>query len=179
MIDPAPLIDLMRSLHPETAPGAAAKAYARLGHVVFPVRGRDKRPLVRWGTQATDDRRVLDGWWSQWPDAMIGLPTGERNGVLVLDVDCRRGGCGLTALRGLGFDPVASTPLCVQTPSEGFHFYFRYDHPLRNSSGVIAPNVDVRGDGGFVVVPPSRPERSRSPYRVVPRVDSPALAATA
>jgi putative DNA primase/helicase len=107
-----------------------------VGWAVFPV--RDKKPLIKWKDGATRD-------WTSWPEgAQVGLPTGQRNGIVVIDDD--RGKHGLVPWRC----PV--TTYRVNTPSGGRHYYFL--HPgesVRNSAGKLAQHVDVRGDGGYVV----------------------------
>ena len=71
----------------------AALAYARRGVPVFPCEPDGKRPLTYNGFwDATADPRRIRDWWSRWPTANVGLPTGERSDLLVLDVDSRGGG---------------------------------------------------------------------------------------
>jgi len=66
----------------------AALAHARLGFRIFPVSPRDKRPLVKgWGSAASAEEAQVSAWWSRWPHAMIGLPTGAANCLWVLDLD--------------------------------------------------------------------------------------------
>jgi hypothetical protein len=107
------------------------------GWDIFPV--RDKRPLIKWKEGACRT-------WEAWPeDADVGLPTGARNGLVVVDDD-----------RGKkGMEPwVPATPTYnVRTRGGGVHWY--YAHPgyhIPNSAGRLADHVDVRGDGGYVVV---------------------------
>lgn len=132
----------------------AALGYATRGYPVFPVRG-DKRPLVKWGEAATTDAAQIRAWWARWPLAMIGMPTGARSGIDVLDVDRKGGVDGLANLRALGIDPFQLSPIVAETPSGGLHFYMAHGGPLKNSAGLLAEGVDVRGDGGMVTLPPS------------------------
>lgn len=107
-----------------------------------------KHPAVRWSKLAAGEQIPAP------PDHGIGLATGERSGIFVLDLDLKDGKNGLAALEALG--PVPQT-LVVQTPTGGFHLYFT--HPgfrVRNSVSALGPGIDVRGDGGYVVMPPSR-----------------------
>src|SRR6516162_5154723 len=75
----------------------AALSYAeRRGWPVFPVAlvkrqdGKlDKKPLVKWGAAATTDAKQIKEWWRRWPNALVGVPTGRRSGLVVLDVDCK------------------------------------------------------------------------------------------
>ena len=133
----------------------AALDYASRGYPVFPVRGHDKVPLVKWGEAATTDAATIRGWWTRWPLAMIGMPTGARSGIDVLDVDRKNGVDGLENLRALGIDPFRLSPIVAETPSGGLHFYFTHGGPLKNSVGLLAEGVDMRGDGGMATLPPS------------------------
>jgi hypothetical protein len=89
----------------------------------------------------------VNAYWNRWPGANIGVPTGERSGVWVLDVD-RPG-----ALEELGHElPPTRT---VRTPRGGIHLYFRHVEGVTNSPGGLPEGIDVRGEGGYVLVPPS------------------------
>lgn len=133
----------------------AAERLAGRGRPVFPCDPRTKRPRTRQGFKdATKDPFKVREWFQQAPDSMIGMPTGAASGLVVLDVD---GDAGFESLRELerqhGSLPSTTS---VKTPGDGQHFYFK--HPkleVRCSAGVIATALDVRGDGGYVIVPPS------------------------
>lgn len=136
------------------------------GFLVFPVhppqpgggRSNGKLPAIRgWPEAATLDSKQINEWWRRWPNASIGVVTGERSGVFVLDVDLKQD----------GFDPLRQLVERLQcewpntlfsiTGSGGLHFYFKYDerHPVMNGTSSIGPGLDVRGEGGYVVAPPS------------------------
>lgn len=133
----------------------AALRYAELGYPVFPC-GADKRPLTRQGFKdATTDSRKIEGWWKRWPDACIGLATAR---LLVVDID----GAANPWLSGQPEHAadLASAPTSM-TPSGGRHHIFRRPEGVkwRCSTGKLAPQVDTRTAGGYIVVPPStRPE---------------------
>ncbi|GGB62970.1 hypothetical protein GCM10011316_38580 [Roseibium aquae] len=137
---------------------AMALYTASHGKPVFPCRS-DKRPYLKNGFKgATTDPDQIRAWWTQWPLAMIGMPTGAVSQLIVLDVDRKNGVDGLANLRAVGIDPFALTHVVSRTPSGGLHFFMRHTgKPVKNSVGVLAKGVDVRGDGGYVVLPPSRP----------------------
>src|ERR687898_380583 len=82
----------------------AALAYAGRGVPVFPCERGAKRPLTRNGHwDATTDRRTIERWWERWPTANVGLPTGKKSGILVLDVDVEDGGLkSLARLESVG-----------------------------------------------------------------------------
>ena len=136
----------------------AALTYARRGVPVFPCEPRAKRPLTRNGYwDATTDSRVIERWWKRWPSANVGMPTGKKSGIVVLDVDVDDGGPeSLARLERVG----ASVPKTARarTGGGGIHLFFRYprETEIRNSAGLLGPGLDVRGEGGYVVVPPSR-----------------------
>jgi hypothetical protein len=130
----------------------AALRYADLGYRVFPLIDDDKAPRIKgWPVEATTDAETIETWWSSWPNANIGLVT---VGFFVVDVDGSDN-------PWLSEDPrrqleLASAPIS-RTAGGGWHYLFRPPHgvEVRNSTGQIAPNVDVRGTGGYIVVPPS------------------------
>lgn len=130
-----------------------ALAYAARGWRVFPVKG--KKPLVEWGTAATTDETAIRKMWDKRPRAGIGIATG--NGLVVVDLDVHdpeRNGLDNwpKLLADTGID--VATPVAVRTPSGGMHLYFAEgEQDWRNSAGGLAPGVDVRGNGGYVVAP--------------------------
>jgi hypothetical protein len=148
----------------------AASRCARYGWPVFPVRPGAKTPQTRNGLKdATTDQGLIDGWWTCWPEANVAVATGSASGLVVVDVDGDEGAESLRALeRNHGSLP---RTLSVVTPRLGQHYYFA--HPgveVRNSASTLGPGLDVRGDGGYVLVPPSmvggrryEPDERRTP----------------
>jgi hypothetical protein len=146
----------------------AALAYARRGVPVFPCEPGAKRPLTRNGHwDATTDPRIIERWWKRWPSANVGIPTGEKSGVVVLDMDLDAGGLESLAMLEGASVPAPKTAK-ARTGGGGIHIYFRYPRgtEIRNSAGLLGPGLDVRGEGGYVVVPPSR---TQDPYEWVDR----------
>jgi hypothetical protein len=150
---------------------AAALSYAGRGWHVFPLhtpeRGRcscrrldctntGKHPRTANGlTDATADVEKIERWWGMWPAANIGIACGPSN-LVAIDIDPRHGGEeSLSDLRARIAWPneTASTV----TGSGGQHYLFRANANtvVRNSSGLLGPGIDVRGDGGYIVAPPS------------------------
>lgn len=147
----------------------AALAYARRGWAVFPC-APSKAPLEAGKGKgvllATTDEQTITGWWTRWPNALIGLAAG-RSGLVILDVDTKRGD-GWASLaevqRELG--PLPST-YRVRTPSlgpdgepaeqPGAHLYYLAPEgvEIRPSAGKVAPHVDVRAAESYVIAPPS------------------------
>ena len=123
---------------------AYALAYLKNGFSIFPTRG--KKPLVAWEKyqfERPTKQQVIE-WWDKWPDADIGVVTGGISGIVVVDID--------------GGKVPQLPPTAVSQTSPGhFQYFFKYPgFSVKNSTKEIAPNLDIRGDGGFVVVPPSK-----------------------
>src|SRR5215210_655013 len=136
----------------------AALAYASRGVPVFPCEPGGKRPLTYNGFwDASADPRRVEVWWRRWPGANIGVPTGGRSGLLVLDVDPGSGGPESLAALERAHGPLPKTAR-TRTGGGGMHVFFGYPagEEVRNSAGRLGPGLDVGGEGGYVVVPPSR-----------------------
>ena len=151
----------------------AAARFAAAGVPVFPCIPGETRPLVRRGFHdASTDAGQVEGWWSRWPSANIGIPTGAASGVEVVDVDVHRAGTGFPAFRAAHRDGhAAGWAALVRTPSGGLHTYYPAD-PVRVQSSWQAAraHIDFRGDGGYIIAPPSqvlRPSGVRAPYRLI------------
>jgi putative DNA primase/helicase len=131
----------------------AALSLAGRGIPVFPCKP-DKSPCYLKSTleqghlDATTDRDLIAEWWDRWPEALIGMPTGSRSGVWVLDVDDPEALARLP--HGLPQTYTVATP-----HDEGLHYYFRHVRGVTTSSGSLPEGLDVRGEGGYVIVPPS------------------------
>lgn len=152
---------------------ADAIKYLHQGWSVIPLQPLGKKPaLQRWQQYQASraEEAEVRKWWAAWPTANLGVVTGRASGgLLVLDVD---GPEGRSSLRGLTL-PV--TPV-VQT-GNGYHYYFRSLAGGTANAVRVLPGLDVRGDGGYVVAPPSR-HPSASLYAWVPEL-SPADVAIA
>ncbi len=137
----------------------AVLGLAELGYPVFPCIPGQKRPLVRGGLHAaTRDPATIRAWWTRWPRANLAVAC---RGVVVIDVDPA----------GQGWPPepeqrasirATGCPL-ARTPRGGWHLWFRVPvgKTWRCSAGRLAPGVDVRTTGGYVLVPPSRTQHGQ------------------
>jgi len=103
---------------------------------------------------ATLDLKVVKGWLDKCPDANLAVPTGERSGVGVLDVDPREG--GIETLLNLidANGPLPDTPQ-QESGGGGAHTVFKYVPGLKNTVKKIGPGIDTRGEGGYFLVEPS------------------------
>jgi hypothetical protein len=141
----------------EKNPLLRAARYYTLTHdlPIFPLRPgtKDGHVVPHWREDATTDELTVCQWWKNEPAANIAMPTGKASGYLVLDIDPRNGGL-VTLAKLPGLPPTRM----VRTPSGGFHYYFKWQPGLTNRNTGLkqyGPGIDVRGEGGYVVVPPS------------------------
>ena len=146
---------------------AAALQYAEKGWQVFPAprgtkkshKSADHSNGSKWGKSA--DQKQIKRDFTKWPEANVGVATGPESGFWVLETDTIAGGHtadGAASLSTLeqqhGQLPDTRTS---QSPTGSKHRYFKYpqDRVIKNSANRIGPGIDVRGDGGMVIAPPS------------------------
>jgi KaiC/GvpD/RAD55 family RecA-like ATPase len=130
-----------------------AQLYRTMGLSVIPV--REKIPLIKWAKyqEVRASEEEIKTWWTQWPNADIGMVTGPISGRLVLDID------GQDGLQNVHRNAVGGNESCnlrVKT-RRGFQYHYRWPNGLTAKSTVagIFTEVDVRGEGGYVKMPPS------------------------
>jgi hypothetical protein len=151
----------------------AALAYARNGVPVFPVNVRNKKPVAARlrdennkpiaGTggfkRATTDPEQIREWWGERGRHLIGVPMGRRTGVWVLDVDTDtdHDDDGIGAWRALEAEHGAVETRGHRTATDGLHLFFDWaeELPIGCSTGSLPHGMEVKADGGYVVVPPS------------------------
>src|SRR3989304_712485 len=123
---------------------------------VFPIAPRGKNPLTAHGFKdATKDPKQVELWQTEYPECNWAIPTGAGSGVVVLDIDPRHGGDKELERLIATYGELPFTVECW-TGGGGRHFYFT--HPggvIPSSSSKVGAGVDVKGDGGYVVIPPS------------------------
>ena len=158
---PDPLDVLAALIRADGAPGLAlaARNLASAGVPVFPCLVEGKRPLTRRGfLDASSDAAQVSTWWSRTPSANIGIPTGEASGVVVVDVDVHGPTDGRVAWkRAADAGLVDGAGLLVRTPTGGTHAYFPATPGTEQRSWhAAAAGVDFRGDGGYIIAPPSQ-----------------------
>lgn len=131
-----------------------ARFWAGLGVRVLPVAPAPaKRPLIgAWQDKATDDRQVIEAWWRQYPEARVGILTGDP-GFDVLDFDVAGGKPGIAQLDKLMELAIIApgTFWMVVTPSGGRHLYFKGSAQRNKQNEKAIPGVDFRGAGGMVL----------------------------
>lgn len=130
-----------------------ALALLDLGWSIVPLRAGGKKPLIAWrGWQHRLPLAVeIERWLERWPDANIGIVTGAVSRLLVIDVDPLRGADRMLRALEQQFAPLPPT-LAVTTGGGGRHLYFRIGVASLASS---INGIELHGDGGYVVAPPS------------------------
>jgi len=130
----------------------AALAFAAEILPVFPIRPRAKEPACSRGFHAaTTNPETIKRLWRQ-ADCNIGIATGSVAGFWVLDVDGADGEASLAALEAKhGPLPLTRTV----SSGGGRHLWFKYRGPIPSTTGRIGPGLDSRGDGGYIIAPPS------------------------
>ncbi|MEX0504549.1 AAA family ATPase, partial [Alphaproteobacteria bacterium LSUCC0719] len=125
---------------------------AEEGFPVFPCKS-DKTPACKQGFyDATTDPDKIQQLFSRCDAELIGLPTGKISGLLVIDIDKKNGKNGF---EWPSLNELPPTRL-VATVNGGCHYYFKMpDADIKCSAGSLHAGVDVRGDGGYVIAPPS------------------------
>jgi hypothetical protein len=144
----------------------AALDYAKRDFAVFPC--SKKIPCIKKEDggngfkDATRDEAQIREWWAKWPNAQVGLPTGRRNNLFVLDLDSQQ------AQEHAKQWNLPET-FTVETRPGRKQLWFRQPAELETkcSAEVLAPKIDTRGDGGYVIAPPSIHHETRAAYRVV------------
>ncbi|NLB94522.1 MAG: AAA family ATPase [Armatimonadetes bacterium] len=132
--------------------------YLSHGYSVIPCNPKTKKPFVKWKpyqTRLPTEGEVCE-WWRQWPNAAIGVVTGKVSRLVVLDADVDKHGANVWLLY-----QCAPTERIVKTGG-GYHLWLRYPEGadfVPTLAGVmekeLGPGLDVRGDGGYVIAPPS------------------------
>lgn len=144
--------------------GCWARGYAQLGLSVIPLcypsesvgcafHGNchtiGKRPILEWA-QYQEERPSMDditSWWTTWPKANIGIVTGAVSNLVVVDIDSKQ---------GREFASASRFPrTLVAFTGKGYHLYYKHPGDIVPNATNWVPGIDIRGDGGYVVAPPS------------------------
>lgn len=118
------------------------------GLTVVPVRPGEKFPALKTWKEYSDGRKPTPEELREWfkdPNMGVGVLTGKASGILMVDEDSYKA-------QGKKLD--LQSPLIVNTGGGGKHYYFKYIDGVHNSVNHKVA-VDIRGDGGFAVLPPS------------------------
>lgn len=161
------------SLHLE-----AALAYARRGWSVLPIHyirdlrcscdrvecaSAGKHPRTLQGVKdATTEQEAIQRWWIDFPETNIGIATGWKSRLVVLDIDPRHNGDDSLAQLERQYGPLPHT-VEVLTGGGGRHIYFQHPGGVIKSKPIVL-GLDIKADGGYVVAPPSMHVSGR-PYQ--------------
>jgi hypothetical protein len=140
---------------PKELHDAAVRYVTELGWFVFPIRPREKQPLTEHGlNDSSNDPAQVALWWNQHQNANIGIDCG-KSGIAVVDLDGEEGINQWNAIVETGVLGSFMT-LCQYTGNNGAHLIFsQTEPPVKNSVGKIAPRIDTRGVGGYILAAPS------------------------
>jgi len=126
-----------------------AVKYVNLEWSLIPLNTRDKKPLMPW-TEFQKRRATVEEvnqWITKWPEMNLGIVTGQISNVVVVDLD---------GMEGRIFGQQQSLVSAVTSiTGMGRQLFYKWTEHVDNSASKIAPGVDIRGDGGYVVLPPS------------------------
>lgn len=129
----------------------AALAYQERGWSVIPISPSSKTPLVSWTEYQNRiaTPQEINEWWRKNPNANIGIVTGRVSNLVVIDIDSRKGATphGIVAQNPSNF--------IAKTGGGGFHLYYSRPDAENVPNRVDKSGIDIRGDGGYVVAPPS------------------------
>lgn len=130
--------------------------FASLGIPVFPLSPGTKIPYKNTNGvhDATSDITQIKQWWFEYPNSNWAMATGKKSGIIVFDIDPRNGGIESLRTRVNQYGELPETPT-VKTGGGGFHYYFRYPLLSNIRNGEILDGVDIKTDGGYVLIPGS------------------------
>ena len=121
----------------------AALEYIKQGFSIMPIIPETKKPYVKWKPYQKElpSEKQIKEWWTKWPDALIGMITGEISGITIVDCDSPE------AIELVESYLPESLTLPISGTKNGRHYFFLRQLLLKTLAGVL-PNVDVRNDGG-------------------------------
>lgn len=151
----------------------AALDYATKGYAVFPVHhmnggkcscgkwtcSQGKHPRIsKWQNKASTRVSQIKEWWAKWPDDNIGIATGQKSNLVIIDIDPRNGGDN--SLQSLidSYDDIKPSldTHTVSTGGKGIHYYYSIDRPFKSTKKhSLGVGIDVQADGKYIIAPPS------------------------
>jgi len=119
-----------------------------------------KQACIKWKTYQKEvpSSKIVSSWCKQYPNANIGVVTGEISNLTVVDIDS-----GKPEIINQTIERFGDTPIKVQTPSGGLHLYYSYNNEkcLTRIDGLP---IDIRSEGGYIIAPPSYNAEKEKPY---------------
>jgi hypothetical protein len=127
-----------------------ALEYEAFGWSIIPTK-KDKTPyLISWKEYQNikPSAEQINRWWAAWPDANPAVITGKISNIIVLDLDAKHN----RSSKEFQIPPT----VCAKSGNNGEHFFFRYPGvPIESKSAIAGPGVDIRADGGYILLSPS------------------------
>jgi len=131
---------------------------------VFPCEPGGKKPLVKWRAESTADLDRIAHFWRKWPRANIGVDC-AKSGLYVIDADGPEGIAEWDTIADAG---ELHGQVSQITGGGGLQVFFLNPLKLPNTAKVLAPHIDTRGYGGYVIIPPSLHPSGRRYEWVIP-----------
>lgn len=132
-----------------------ALALRALGYPVIPIIGKDKKPPISWKEfqDKLPTEEQIREWFANHNVTGLALVTGKQSGVFVVDIDKE----ALDTIEGFDFAKKLPSTVYAKSGGEGVHAYFKYPgFKVKTQSNFLLPHVDIRGDGGYIILPPSK-----------------------
>lgn len=130
-----------------------ALMYSKKGWRVFPCKGKVPLTLSGFKDSSLDEGQIKK-WWADNPEANIGIETGERSGIVVLDIDSKNDGFASMSRIAEKEGKLKDT-VRAYTANGGYHCYFKYSPDIKSRNG-FENGIDIKSDGGYVIAPPSK-----------------------
>jgi len=150
---------IMKEDSPISCKTAALQYAEKFGFSIIPVNRKTKTPFIPW--KEFQDRKATEKeireWWEKWPSANVGIVTGKISRVVVIDIDEPQ---GFDAIQEYIPDTLI-IPTC-KTPRGGQHLYFRAPEEVLGNKSRLIQGCDFRGDGGYIIAPPSTNSKGKS-----------------
>jgi hypothetical protein len=146
----------------------SALAFAKAGIAIFPCVPKTKQPLIKDNlNSATTSESQIKEWWGKHPNANIGMPTGAKNGRVIIDPDGPTGEDSLAKLTAQHGTLPETFEVKTGRADGGRHLHYLIHVETKSKAGLLGPKLDVKGDGGFVLLPPSIHPDTGKEYVVV------------
>ena len=129
----------------------AALEYEKCGFSVIPA-NPDKKPYIKWEIyqKRKSTPEEIREWWIKYPSAMVGIVTGSVSNIVTIDIDEEAGHEAIQK-----YIPDSLLMPTSQTPRGGKHLFFKCPKPAPGNNAGIIPGCDFRGEGGYIIAPPS------------------------
>tara|TARA_R100000365_G_scaffold101_5_gene351 strand:+ start:1921 stop:4338 length:2418 start_codon:yes stop_codon:yes gene_type:complete len=132
----------------------SALDYANRGWYVFPLKQGSKIPFLKWKDEATRDEEKIKAWWAKNPNYNIAIVTGEKSGIIAMDIDPRSGGTETLFELVTKHEALPHTT-AFKTGGGGMHYIFQHPNFKVTTTSNVFEGIDSKGDGGYIIAPPS------------------------